>query len=304
MTDAVGGQLLSAAFFAQPAGGFRVLTYTLEEMTDEVVVLGDSRAVHHYDSGLIASRTGMTVHNAGSGGRDILYMHAVYLAITERYTPKVIVLNLGADMVERAAIGPERLAPLVPYSQRHPQLGDTIRLRSRWELQKLWSNLYRYNSVLLAVAGSHFLPRRALDGFQPLIPGELPAWVVPGQEPGETPERAEETARLVVGNSPESTDLDMGKIARLKMLLSDARGRGIRVVCVVSPVFRPTPDGARANAVALAAAGVTAQEVELWDFYADSSFADEPELFIDAIHMSAKGARRFTEMVAERLGSS
>ena len=63
LVDLVGGWVLSVMFFRQPVGRFHNTTYALEEMSEELVVLGSSRALHHYDTALIADRVDSTAVN-------------------------------------------------------------------------------------------------------------------------------------------------------------------------------------------------------------------------------------------------
>jgi len=60
----------------------------------DVVIFGSSRAFRHYVPHVISEKTGRSVFNAGQNGQYLLYSYALEQLVLERYSPKLIVLDV------------------------------------------------------------------------------------------------------------------------------------------------------------------------------------------------------------------
>ena len=60
----------------------------------DFVVMGSSRAHHHYVPNILAESLGMKAYNAGVDGNGIVLSAGLYELMSERYTPKVILYDV------------------------------------------------------------------------------------------------------------------------------------------------------------------------------------------------------------------
>ena len=148
--DAVSGVLIDHFYFQQN----RKLTYALEQCDEDILLFGSSRTQHHFNTKIIADNSGVSVYNLGSGGQNIFYHYAILKSILARQTPQIIVLHIETiDIyITPATWDKEKLSVFYPYCKRNEQVHEIINLRSNYEPYKLFSNLYRYNSVLASIA--------------------------------------------------------------------------------------------------------------------------------------------------------
>ena len=65
-----------------------------KEMTADIVILGSSRALHHYVPQIIEDTLGLTCYNAGTDGQGIILNYGRYQMLSQRYTPKIIIYDI------------------------------------------------------------------------------------------------------------------------------------------------------------------------------------------------------------------
>ena len=68
--------------------------YTVEKVDAEVVVIGSSKASHHYVPQILEDSLGMTAYNCGQDGCFFLYQNCIINMILDRYTPKMILWDI------------------------------------------------------------------------------------------------------------------------------------------------------------------------------------------------------------------
>ena len=68
--------------------------YIFSGVRSDVIILGSSRAIHHYDPQILSDTLGLTCYNCGEDGMGILLMYARYRAIRERYVPRLVIYEV------------------------------------------------------------------------------------------------------------------------------------------------------------------------------------------------------------------
>ena len=95
IADEVMGLILRKLYFNQIRGQGNSLNYVFSECKDDILIIGNSRAQHHYDP-QIGTALKMSCYNAGQdGGHSILLSYAQIRILTERYSPKIIILEFN-----------------------------------------------------------------------------------------------------------------------------------------------------------------------------------------------------------------
>ena len=68
--------------------------FTVEKMDADVVVIGSSKASHHYVPQMLEDSLGMTAYNCGQDGCFFLYQNCIINMILDRYMPKTIIWDI------------------------------------------------------------------------------------------------------------------------------------------------------------------------------------------------------------------
>lgn len=96
----------------------------LNKVEADVIVLGSSRAAHHYVSSILEDSLGMSVYNCGHEGMDLIYCDAVLESIVKRGVPKIVILDMQEGYLRGEDQG--RLDGLTPYIKSNPYVAGIM----------------------------------------------------------------------------------------------------------------------------------------------------------------------------------
>ena len=145
------GKTLRYFYFKQECGREYRATYAIEKTTDDILIFGSSRAYHHYIPTIIEDKLKQSCYNTGSPGQFLLYNYATFKAISKRYTPKVMILDVSPDDLGVDEDSYDRLSFLLPYYKNHPEIRPIVDLKSPFEKFKLLSSIYAFNSSSILI---------------------------------------------------------------------------------------------------------------------------------------------------------
>lgn len=241
----------------------------------DVLIMGSSRARHHYDPHIISESLGMTCYNAGYDGNGIILANGLYSMIRDRYRPKVIVydLTLGFDCYEYPEDQQDKryLSQLKPY-YHHQQVKNIAKRISEEEYYKLYSGLLRYNCKTVNLLKENLTTVPMYDlGYAPLK-GQM----------GYEPTNYEEVT--------DDTSIDPLKLEFMEDLICKVQSDSIQLVFSISPRYKSPSRQKFKDIEALCAK----YNVPILDFYNDGRFYLNKEYFEDVAHMNKKGASAFT----------
>ncbi|MFH1119619.1 MAG: hypothetical protein V1775_07325 [Bacteroidota bacterium] len=279
--DFVIGRTLRYYYFLEESGIHYRTAYSINTTTAEFLILGSSRATHHYVPDVFEECTGMSFYNTGRQGTGIFHQLAVLTAILKRYKPKVIILDYAGDF----RLGDNtyaRLSSLLPYYREHEELRWIVHLKSPWEKIKLLSEIYPFSSQV-----------------QQIILGNLEFNKIKEKDDrGYVPLNARWQADIdSVDNLPEF-GLDTLKIKAFRQLIRMAKGAGARVFIVRSPVFCKTTWN---DDVEICIEQSKAEGVPFWDFSQDTLFLNHKHLFKDPGHLNHEGALIFSRIISDSI---
>lgn len=284
LVDHAVGFLLSKLYFKQNHGYYYRSTYALEGATSELLILGSSKATHHYIPKKIMDSLPLSCYNAGKDGSFILYNDAVLRSATKRYTPKIVILDLLDDEFEQRAYKTyDRLSALLPYYKTHPEVRPIAELKSPYEKYKMISAIYPFNSMLLpSLTGTvDFNNKKVSDtnlGYLPLSK----VW----------------KGKMAIMNS-DNQPLDSNKINAFKDIVSIAKNKNFTLIIVVSPTYKkyvgnnPT--------LILAKQWADSAGIPFWNYLEDTSFLNNRDYFTDIRHMNKSGAEIFNNLLISRI---
>ncbi len=283
--DQVLGAIVRKIYFKQNHGGVYRITYVLEKGTPEIMVLGSSRANHHYIATLIQDSMKTSCFNAGMDGHFISFANAEVNSMLKRYAPKIIILDMLDDEFEQRAYKIEdRVSSLLPYYKTHPEIREIVDLKSPFEKYKLLSSLYTFNTLLLpSITGALDLNNKQANEK---TLGYLPNYEKWGGDMAMVDSRNEK--------------LDSNKIKGLKNIIAACNEKKVTLVIVVSPSYKKYTQNYNPT-IALARKMADSSKVAFWNYLEDTTYLNHKELFMDIRHLNNDGATIYTEDIIRRL---
>jgi hypothetical protein len=292
ITDKGLGHILSRLYFNQKEGENHTLNYVLSECNADVLIFGNSRAQHHYDPRIIKAALNMSCYNAGEdGGHSIIFPYAQIKIITERYSPKIIILEFSGINNFQGAY--DRLSILLPYYKEYPEIRSIIQLRSRFERIKLLSSIYPFNSNVIDIIRFHTNIPEDFDGYIPL----KKMLDIDLLKPEPEIVRQSEIRALVA---------DTNMVNALENIIRLCKNKSISLFIITSPNFHKVNDKQSPlfPAAELALDIIHRNQVNYLDFSYNPVFAGHPEWFADEVHLNEEGSKIFSNMVTDSIRKS
>lgn len=256
--------------------------YVCEKANEDVIIMGSSRASHHYVPEMISAKLGKSCFNAGQDGNGIIMQYGRWKLLSKRHAPILLIYDITTDFDLLANDNARYIDRLKPFCGDR-SVKDYVSTIFPMENYKLLSNLYCYNYKFIEMSFDYIRngDYMATRGYLPLS-GHIRSEVVERQ--------AEEKERSFV--------TDAMKMHYLEQLVKEAKEMGTQVVLVVSPSWRG--GGYTAEAFSLVRQLAERYGVQFYE-YIDSEYCDNPDLFEDSSHLNDVGAREFTMDFISRL---
>ncbi|MDB5277771.1 MAG: esterase, hydrolase-type domain [Ferruginibacter sp.] len=283
LVDFTAGAILNKYYFNQQSGYDYLTTCAIENTTADILILGSSRAVNIYNTDIFAKQTKLSCFNAGRYGEPIFYHYAVLKAALKRYTPKTVILSFDAGNFSINAEAYDRIAALLPYYKRHPEIHSIVELKSPFEKMKLLSSIYPFNSLPLSIVAGNRESNKAKysnsNGFIPIektFEGELKTF-----------------------DYTKEKQLDPVKIEVYKSLMQECINRKVELVVICPPyqIHRIGVDASINEGKRLA----QQNDIRFLDYSADTSFTNYPALFADFRHLNIRGVEKFSNVIIDTL---
>lgn len=277
--DFITGKILSHFYFNASSGVLYNTTYAIEENNSDILILGSSRAKHHYDSKLIEEITGLNTYNTGRDGNYIFYQTAVLKSTLMRHSPKQIILDFTGSF-RNLQEDYDRLSTLLPYYSTHEELRDIIQHKSPFVKYKLLSQIFPYNSLLTTIiAGNIGLGNSDnYKGYEPLT-GE---W----------------TGELETIETKKHYRIDENKYQVFEELIKLSKNHDIPLLVVYSPVFYKYDID---YSIEVCREICEKHNIKFIDFSKNPEFLENQALFKDQTHLNETGAEIFTQKILEIL---
>lgn len=259
--------------------------FALDKVDTPVVIVGSSRASHHYVTQMIEDSLGLDVYNVGRDGCFFSDNVCIINSILDRYSPELIIWELSDNPLY--VNGDDPLESLYPYYGGKPWVTDIIDMEEDTDVRLcLKSSLYRYNSQILRICLWWLQKNGGPDvdkGYDPLLPKK---WIVPSNEKDK---------------KAQERDIDSCKVQFLVNVIDRAKMGGVNLIVVNSPVYsddedvKSVPDGSLMREI-LSEKGIC---------YLDNrrlgEFIGHPEYFNDRTHLNRTGAEVYTRIFLGQL---
>jgi hypothetical protein len=246
----------------------------------DIVILGSSRACHHYDAPFLSDTLGIDVYNAGYDGNGVVLSYGLLSMILERYKPQLVIFDVEPSFdieVYPADNGHKRyISTLKPY-YNNVGAKEVIKDVSVEEWYKAHSGMMRYNTTIISKAQDYIKGNSTSKGYIPMQ----------GAYFGEKSE--------IVGDS--TVHIDVFKLNYVEKLLLLAKVNNVPIVVVASPKYGKTSSIELQPVIDLC----KKFSVPFIDFYADTEFQLHKEWFKEPMHLNEIGAREFSKKLSLKI---
>ena len=251
--------------------------YISDSMNEDIIIMGSSRALHHYNPEVFDSVIGKSCFNAGSAGMGIILMYGRFLQFTKRYMPKYIIYDVNPHY-DTQKNDNTRYLSLLRAHYDCVGVDSLIWNVSHSEKVKMYSNLYPFNSRILEMFSDYFSGETPLKrkGFEPYY-GSMK------YEP-------------LLDKEKYSTDIDELKISYFEKLIKSSIGK-TTLICVNSPRY----GGQDEQGVKPIKDLCHKYDIPFWDYSNDKKYIWNKRYFKDKVHMNIEGANAFSLEITKRI---
>lgn len=256
--------------------------FTVEKVDADVVVIGSSKASHHYVPQMLEDSLGMTAYNCGQDGCFFLYQNCIINMILDRYTPKMILWDIqpGSFAGEDCSLEYQNMRYLSPYYPANTWAESYINSESSKMRYRMMSRMFAFNSKVLNYVFPLVTHSSATEnGYLPL---DTEGYLYPEMD------KQAEIEEVV-----NRTYLDL-----LDKTMKRCKEKGVELRMYISPAF------SQKSALTIAAeeeigSVAICNNVSFTNAHSDDSFMQDATLFKDACHLNDKGAKLYTTRVIE-----
>ncbi len=255
------------------------MKYMVNEMKEDVLLLGASKCQRHYVSSIISDTLGMSVYNGGIDATNNIFAHYISLNyVLTHHTPKIVCLELFSSDYAPAPHTFDAVSFFAPYIGLSEGADSIFRLAgSYWKYQV--SHLYRYNS-------------RAVTNIFALLVNRLE-----GEDNGYLPNPKPTHFVGVLLHSRTPKQIDKLKFSYVRKFITLCKQKNIRLIFMVSPTYMKVDPDNYAPLKELA----KQNNIPFLDYHTSGLFQDHPEYFVDTYHLWDQPARAFSSIFASDL---
>jgi len=258
------------------------LEYICHAMKEDIVIMGSSRAAHHYVPEIFLTTTGHSAYNTGIDGNGIILSYGLLGMIGKRYVPSMLVCDVsGFDMYEcpEDENNTRYLGKLRPFFHE-PDIRSIFKEISYAEYLKNHSHLYRANGSLLDIFNGiiNSSMGKGKQGYLPLHK-QLKAGATPGIK------------------STATKSVDKVKLRFLQRFIDLAQNNGISLVFCASPSYSGRISSEFYQPIREICAS---RQLPFVDFSSETEICTDYTLFQDGTHLNHQGAVKFTEALLAR----
>lgn len=255
--------------------------YIANRANDDIIILGSSRATHHYIPQIIEDSLGMSCYNCGEEGNGVVLAYGRLRMMTNRYKPKLIIYEItpGSDF-ETKEPNTKYLGYLRAYYNKNgiEEIFDDF--DDEFSRLKMQSKMYQNTGRLLPDIIDNIIYRDNQKGYAPLY-GKM-------NQKNSLAENVVDTIR----------EVDSIKLSYVDKVIEVALSNDIPIIFAISPRYSLD---SRISKYEPAFSLCKERGVPVYNFINYPSIADNAEYFQDGGHMNHKGAEAYTNMLVTKV---
>ena len=248
--------------------------YITDKTSEDILIFGSSRAIHHYNPQLITDSLGLSCYNCGQDGNGIILFYGWWQLIKERYKPKAIIYDITNSYDLLSGEANNKYLGWLKESYDRGDISDIFIEVDETERYKMQSQMYRYNSKFLQIATDYIWPVFVVkdNGFLPLK-GEVDTMLI--------------NKKKLKGQA-QKPQFDEEKLSFLNKLIDDTDGTSL--IFVTSPLWYGIPSDQLAPIRDLC----QQRHIPFLDYGNSPKYVYNNEYFKDGMHLNEMGANEFT----------
>ena len=253
--------------------------YACKESNEDILIMGSSRAAHHYDSKVIAEGLGKSCFNAGEDGNGIILQYGRWKMISDRYKPKLIIYDIstGYDIsINDNMAYIDRLKPFCDALIVKEYVAEIFPM----ERMKLASQMYRYNYKFLEMIFD-CTKRRVIGNGYTSVRGHISQAIIDKEF-----------------DKKDTIETDSVKRIYLERLVTEAKEKGTEIVFVISPSWKG--GGYTLSAYSSIIDLANKYHIPFYN-YMESSICNNPDYFKDSGHLNSLGASEFSKDLVSQI---
>jgi len=260
-------------------GDYGIINRSIKSKAD-VLILGSSRAMHHYNPRIISESLKMTSYNGGVGGQGIFLNYAVLSERIKIKPPKVVILDLSPNViVDKQSYS--KLNLLLPYYHNYNSFKEIIQLNPDFSMLELISNMYIYNSTIYHFVRSYFFTNNDINfGFEAL------------------------NGQIEINNYEpffleKEEVMDINKKRFLDKIINLCKDKNIELIGVTSPTY--SKFDVQNRIIDEMELIFNKNNFQFIDYSNYLEFYQRPEYFKDQLHMNNQGAEIFSRHFSQKI---
>lgn len=251
----------------------------MTKITPDMVILGSSRASHHYESSILSDSLSLTIYNAGLDGQGTTTAYGILKAISKRRYPRYIICEITPNY-DLYKDNPVELCTFYPYANQEEIASLLIDFdpTNRW---KLILKSYRLNSMILRLIPALIQNRNNFKfGYQPLY-GTI--------------------NRIDYHNKVKQSKIDINyqKEKYLRLFIEEAIKHNCKILFTISPEF----GGGDSSFYDKEKEIINEYGIPIIDKLNDEKIIYNQEYFQDILHMNQSGSIEYTKLIINELRS-
>jgi hypothetical protein len=280
--DSLFGAAMQQILYHTEKGDWGRNNYITNELKSDIIILGSSRAIHHYDPKIFSDSLGLSCYNCGEDGMGIITMYARYKLICQRQIPKIVIYEFlpGFDYEEEDDSRYLRFLRPLP----HNTITDSIIYNvSSLEKFKLISRLYAYNSFFIDIISQRYSKSTSIakDYTYAALNGEM------NYQPNLNNEGID---------APKADSL---KLKYMEKLIHDCKENGTQLIFVTSPIYL----GLWNTSFDWLNQVCEENNIAYYNHFLDTIYYEKPHLFTDSYHLNKRGAESFSQLLSQEIKS-
>ena len=251
--------------------------YIANRASEDIIILGSSRAAHHYVPQIIEDSLGLSCYNCGEEGNGVVLAYGRLKMLINRYKPKLVIYEVtpGYDY-EKTEPNSKYLGYLRQYYNKDGISEIFEDFDDSWYWLKMKSKMYQNTGRILPNCLDNIVYRDNRKGYDALY-GHM-----------------NKSAMLDSKKTDIRVEIDSLKLSYYDKFLALCQTKGITVLFFISPrytaednidIYEPAVNRCKLHSV------------PLLNFSCCPSISNNIVFFQDKGHMNDEGATEYTKMV-------
>ena len=268
------GQFFSYLRAHAKGGSTANCEYIANRATDDIIILGSSRATHHYIPQIIEDSLGVSCYNCGEEGNGVVLAYGRLKMLTDRYTPKLVIYELtpGFDYGTKDP-NTKYLGYLRAYYNKDGISDVFDDFDDELSFLKMKSKMYQNNSRIVPLIFDNLFCRVNNKGYDPLY-GTL------------------DISKVKEGQKGDGVStIDSLKLNYLEKIIKLCQRKGIPLLFMISPWYDYGVGFVEYEPA------ITLSEkysIPVCNYLNSPTFSQNYQLFQDNCHLNNEGAKVFT----------